>query len=117
MVELQNIRAQLEQIVREGVSIPAGLKEQVTPHDAYNLAQGLEIQAVALGTLAACTVKVHQAQVALDQMTGGTYGICIACEDPISEKRIFAHPWSPFCVRCQGKLDQHELPDFDYLAA
>ena len=38
---------------------------------------------------------------ALRRVERGTYGICHACEEPISAKRLDAVPWAKYCVTCQ----------------
>jgi len=45
-------------------------------------------------------------QQALGRMKDGSYGLCLACEDPISEKRLQAVPWAELCLACQGRADQ-----------
>jgi DnaK suppressor protein len=47
---------------------------------------------------------------ALDRIQRGEYGICHACEEDISEKRLKAIPWAEFCVQCQ---DSHGNVDND----
>jgi DnaK suppressor protein len=47
---------------------------------------------------------------ALDRITRGEYGICHACAEDISEKRLKAIPWAEFCVQCQ---DSHGSVDND----
>ena len=42
---------------------------------------------------------------ALRRMEGGTYGTCLACDDPISVKRLQAVPWAELCLRCQERSD------------
>ncbi len=41
---------------------------------------------------------LEQAQKRLDQ---GDYGICLKCEEEISEKRLKAKPETAFCTDCQ----------------
>jgi DnaK suppressor protein len=41
---------------------------------------------------------------ALDRMDSGDYGICMACEEPIPEKRLRAVPWARYCVSCQETM-------------
>lgn len=41
---------------------------------------------------------------ALDRLDTGEYGICQACEESISEKRLKAVPWAKHCVPCQERL-------------
>lgn len=38
---------------------------------------------------------------ALDAINNGTYGICVDCGDPISEKRLKHHPNAARCIKCQ----------------
>jgi DnaK suppressor protein len=38
---------------------------------------------------------------ALDRMQSGDYGVCLACEEPIPDKRLRAVPWARYCVTCQ----------------
>ncbi|NWF86050.1 MAG: TraR/DksA C4-type zinc finger protein, partial [Bryobacteraceae bacterium] len=38
----------------------------------------------------------------------GVYGICVECEEPISERRLEALPWALHCIRCQTALDRQE---------
>ncbi len=38
---------------------------------------------------------------ALDRMDAGGYGVCLACEEPIAEKRLKAIPWARYCLHCQ----------------
>ena len=47
---------------------------------------------------------------ALDRINRGEYGMCHACEEEISEKRLKAIPWAAFCVHCQ---DSHASNDGD----
>ena len=42
---------------------------------------------------------------ALHRLQDGTYGICLACEEQISVKRLRAVPWAELCFRCQEKSD------------
>ena len=42
---------------------------------------------------------------ALQRMEGGSYGVCLACEETISVKRLQAVPWAEFCLVCQERAD------------
>ena len=51
-------------------------------------------------------------QEALDRMSAGDYGICLACEEPIPAKRLRAVSWARYCVSCQdttGRQMDREL--------
>ena len=42
---------------------------------------------------------------ALQRLHDGIYGICLACEDQISVKRLWALPWAELCLGCQERSD------------
>ena len=42
---------------------------------------------------------------ALQRIADGSYGICLACEDSISPKRLQAVPWAKLCLSCQERSD------------
>jgi DnaK suppressor protein len=48
--------------------------------------------------------KIENALGKIDQ---GTFGICEACEEPISMKRLEARPETTLCIRC--KEDQERI--------
>src|SRR5215468_6140063 len=41
---------------------------------------------------------------ALHRIELGQYGICLECEEPISQKRLDAVPWARYCVTCQESI-------------
>jgi DnaK suppressor protein len=43
---------------------------------------------------------------ALQRLDDGAYGVCLACEEPISAKRLQAVPWAELCLDCQWRADQ-----------
>lgn len=55
---------------------------------------------------------LREVQAALRRVQNATYGVCAACEEPISAKRLDAVPWAKFCVRCQERIGT-ETADFD----
>ena len=44
---------------------------------------------------------IQQIDQALSRIDDGTYGFCLNCGNPMSEKRLTAIPWSRHCVDCQ----------------
>src|SRR5215470_5094110 len=55
---------------------------------------------------------------ALVRLEDGTYGICVRCEEEISQKRLNAVPWTPLCIECQERADdRHRVaPELRYIA-
>jgi DnaK suppressor protein len=41
---------------------------------------------------------------ALDRLDSGHYSICLACDEPISAKRLAAVSWARYCVTCQDAV-------------
>ena len=45
--------------------------------------------------------QLRMVEEALDRLESGDYGICLACDEPIAEKRLQALPWARYCVKCE----------------
>lgn len=45
--------------------------------------------------------EYHRIVKALAMIENGTYGICIDCHEPISEKRLKSYPDATRCIACQ----------------
>ncbi len=43
---------------------------------------------------------------ALEMIDQGTYGYCLDCEQPISERRLLSFPNASRCVSCQEKAEE-----------
>jgi DnaK suppressor protein len=50
---------------------------------------------------------LRQVRAAMQRIDDGSFGICIACDLPISPKRLAALPWAPRCIRCQEVEDRN----------
>jgi DnaK suppressor protein len=46
---------------------------------------------------------------ALERIKADTYGLCVACEEEVQQKRMEAVPWARHCLECQEKQDKGEL--------
>jgi len=54
-----------------------------------------------LQRFARCRRQLRLVEEAMDRLDAGDYGICLACDEPIAEKRLRALPWARYCVTCQ----------------
>ena len=45
--------------------------------------------------------RLRMVEEALERIEAGGYGVCLACEEAIPDKRLKALPWARYCVRCQ----------------
>jgi len=48
--------------------------------------------------------QLRMVEEALDRLESGDYGICLACDEPIAERRLEALPWARYCVKCQEEV-------------
>ena len=48
--------------------------------------------------------QLRMVEEALDRLDSGDYGICLACDEPIAEKRLLALPWARYCVKCEEEM-------------
>jgi len=46
---------------------------------------------------------------ALKRIDDGRYGLCVACGNPIPDKRLEAIPWAARDVKCEQALEQRNL--------
>ena len=45
-------------------------------------------------------------EAALKRIADGSFGTCVGCGDEIQDQRLKALPWTQFCLRCQGELEE-----------
>lgn len=43
---------------------------------------------------------------ALARLKDGTFGICLACGEPMQSKRLEALPWASHCLSCQEAVER-----------
>jgi DnaK suppressor protein len=48
---------------------------------------------------------------ALNRIDEGTYGSCVNCNVAMTEKRLNAVPWAPYCLDCQELSEKGMLPN------
>jgi len=58
-------------------------------------------------------LQLRMIDEALDRLTSGDFGICLACEEPIPAKRLKALPWARYCVNCQESVGNDTPEDRD----
>jgi len=77
-------------------------------HDPIDQVQSMHMReesAIHLGRRSRVLADVDRS---LQAISGGSYGICVDCEEPISLKRLETIPWAPRCLRCQELLERQE---------
>lgn len=51
---------------------------------------------------------LRMVRAALRRIDDGSYGTCMHCEEEISQKRLNAVPWAPYCIQCQEMADRNK---------
>ena len=46
---------------------------------------------------------------ALGRIKNGGYGLCVACQEEVQQKRLEAVPWTRHCIACQEKQEQESV--------
>lgn len=44
---------------------------------------------------------ISKIEAALHRIEDGSFGICVVCEEPISERRLIARPMTTHCIDCK----------------
>lgn len=61
---------------------------------------------MATQTLDRSSRVLRDVQAALRRIHEGSYGVCVHCEEEISQRRLNAVPWASLCIGCQEEEDQ-----------
>jgi len=64
---------------------------------------------MAVDTLNRKAALLSQVTDALERLARGSYGVCLACENHISPKRLAALPWAALCLGCQRTAETSPL--------
>jgi DnaK suppressor protein len=50
--------------------------------------------------------RIHDINVALEQIAKGEYGVCMNCGEEISPRRMAVRPFSRYCIECKTDIEQ-----------
>ena len=73
--------------------------------DELDEAQGRLARELAIDGLNRESAVRRSIAMALGRIQDHTYGTCVHCGEEISQRRIEAVPWTPFCIDCQEAAD------------
>ena len=107
MLELSHFKAMLDNLRHEGGAL-AGKRADIhiePTADSLDQTQSAAQRDLAVSLLNRETKTYRRVERALQRIEDGTYGVCLACDEPISAKRLQAVPWAEFCIGCQSRLD------------
>ena len=75
---------------------------QRDPDDEGAAAQWSVDRDLAMINLNRAILTLSEVEAALHSIEEGEYGICRRCEEPISDARLNALPWTRLCLECAG---------------
>ncbi|MEX0940501.1 MAG: TraR/DksA C4-type zinc finger protein [Candidatus Babeliales bacterium] len=113
---------QIESIKRKLLERKSELEQQLadlyqkqeqpdTVQDPGDQAQSLSLETLKISLQDTELDEYNRIRQALKMIEQGTYGICIDCDQPISEKRLKLYPNATRCLVCQEILEErrHEV--------
>ncbi|MFO7767007.1 MAG: TraR/DksA C4-type zinc finger protein [Pelovirga sp.] len=50
--------------------------------------------------------RIRDVDAALERLAQGVYGICVACEEEIAQRRLEVRPFSRYCVDCKEEYEK-----------
>ncbi|MCU1602783.1 MAG: conjugal transfer protein TraR [Frankiales bacterium] len=113
-MDLDGLRADLEQVVRESDATIALLNaeaaeedQDIVEDDAAEAADFTESDREE-ALVDAAEARRTEALEALARMDGGTYGVCVDCGTQIPEARLEFRPEAARCVEDQEKFEDAE---------
>jgi DnaK suppressor protein len=77
-----------------------GITVERVPDSIEELTMEME-RSLAADALNRNAALLGQVAEALERIGAGHYGVCMACENAISLKRLAALPWAALCLDCQ----------------
>ena len=92
----------IEEAIQEDLQTPGDISHLPT-HNADSDAEGIDAQIALAQNEEGILEAVEEA---LERFEAGTFGQCEQCHQPISDERLEAIPYSPYCIQCAQQLEQ-----------
>jgi len=84
-------------------TVHTALKAIPDPYDTADWAEKSHEEWIFLQKNNFETALLREIEGALERLRDGTYGTCMECGMPLSQKRLDALPWACYCVTCQER--------------
>ncbi|MBI3297831.1 MAG: TraR/DksA C4-type zinc finger protein [Elusimicrobia bacterium] len=98
---METLAEELENSLNSGKDLTAVVSLD-DPIGRLSRVDALQSQEISLGLKASIRRRLEMVRRALDSISKGTYGVCVACKEPIAEARLEAIPETPLCVECSA---------------
>jgi DnaK suppressor protein len=109
--DLNLVRQILESALKEATPTRE-LRDSVRIHqvaDPLDMTQQAAEREMSMQSLDRESALVRRLRTAIGRIDGGSYGVCLLCEEDIAPKRLKAMPWAELCIYCQVMADQPGL--------
>jgi DnaK suppressor protein len=102
--DLRALRDELQVLLElsEESTRPVDLEQ---PIGRISRMDAMQQQSMARATRDGHRSRLDQVKRALAALDEEEYGLCRRCEEPIGFKRLEARPETPFCIACQGRME------------
>jgi|BogFormECP04_OM1_1039644.scaffolds.fasta_scaffold17886_1 DnaK suppressor protein len=100
---MQALQTKLSEVTQtKGLRDAIAVEQSADPLDTTQRALEREMATVGLDRNA---TLARQIRAAISRVNQGGYGVCLECEEPLSQKRLAAVPWAALCIHCQQRAD------------
>jgi len=100
---MQALQTKLSEVTQtKGLRDAIAVEQSADPLDTTQRALEGEMATVGLDRNA---TLARQIRAAISRINQGGYGVCLECEEAISQKRLAAVPWAALCIHCQQRAD------------
>ena len=103
--DLLRLQSELEQLLNDSQESSKTV-ELDQPIGRLSRMDALQQQAMAKANRAGTERRLKLIESALLAFKQQRYGECRRCEEPIGFPRLKARPESPFCLECQGQIEE-----------
>lgn len=103
MDRAQAVRDRLLRELKQGEARIAKLRERLETKADYGPGRGdpaIYQWELNLALLEKAEAQVQEVRAALARLESGTYGLCLACGQPIDDERLEILPLSTHCIQC-----------------
>ncbi len=101
---MQALQTKLSEVTQtKGLRDAIAVEQSADPLDTTQRALEREMATVGLDRNA---TLARQIRAAISRINQGGYGVCLECEESISQKRLAAVPWAALCIHCQQRADR-----------
>lgn len=104
--KLLQLRAEVEASVAEGKESAAVVELDQSKVGRLSRMDAMQGQAMAQASAQRRKMVLQDIEAALKRVDDGSYGLCLACDEPIADKRLEFDPTARRCIGCESKREE-----------